>query len=426
MLRDFIQWTMKAVGGNEKPTGTLMARMAQDKAIPYESDIFNDGIDQFEGNMDDILSMIKESGTPVIISNLACNLKDLVPFISEKYENYPDARSVYNQAEAELSKGNITKADSLFRYAKDLDMLRFRAPEAINNSIKMLSEKYDVPMTNADSVFASLSPEHITGNNLMTDHLHPTLEGYQDLGEAFYNTMIATKNLPKTKPSGIPFEIQDRETRKEFLFSAFDSTIAAYKLKILKNDWPFVDKKHSVPLNVLIHPENYIDSLAFKFTQSKVEWEEAERDAAVYYLNNHDYKNFVNQLELLIYQYPMIPDYYNMIAEQLLKIGKYNEVYSFLLRRYKLKPDHFSTKWIGIINLSRNNAPQAITYLEKSLKFDEKDPQVLYNLSGAYSKTGQYKKALNTIEACLAISPDYNGAKILRDELFNIVNQGKE
>ena len=133
LVRNTIQWMMGLFSSaDDKATGTMMSRMAKDQYIGFNTETFNAGISQFEGNMRDILDMAKEKSIPVILSTLASNLKDQTPFISINTENYPRADKIYNQAKAELKNGNIKMADSLFRFAKDLDALRFRASEKMN------------------------------------------------------------------------------------------------------------------------------------------------------------------------------------------------------------------------------------------------------------------------------------------------------
>ncbi len=425
LLRNTIQFFIKTFSGDKQNNGTLMSRMAKKKSIQYDSDVFNAGLDQFEGNMNDIIKKIKIKKVPLIISTLASNLKGIKPFIYKQTKSLPSAKTVFENAEMELGHNNHI-ADSLFRFAKDLDMLRFRAPEKINYIIKKLSAKYDVPLINVDSLFAELSKDHIVGNNLITDHLHPTLRGYQYIGKLFFEKMNKLNYLPKTKTIDVRFANQDSLTLKNFVFSKFDSTAAYFKLKLLKNDWPFVSKGNSIPTNNLLKRESAIDSIAYDFVTSIIPWEKAERLAAVHYLRHKNYPAFIKQMELLIEQYPMVPDYYNMIAKELLQLGKFDDVYNFLLRRYSVEPDYFSTKWLGIIELSKNNIKSAINYLEQSLKFVSNDSQVLYNLSGAYAKNKKFTKALNSIRSCLAINKNYPGAKGLESQLINITNKIKK
>ncbi len=49
-----------------------------------------------------------------------------------------------------------------------------------------------------------------------------------------------------------------------------------------------------------------------------------------------------------------------------------------------MEPNAFSTKYPGIIELSKNNIPAAGKYLNESLKLDNQDPQVWYNPAGVY------------------------------------------
>ena len=50
---------------------TLMARIAKDKNIPYQSDVFKAGIEQFKGNLSLILDAYQHAGIPVVIRRLS-------------------------------------------------------------------------------------------------------------------------------------------------------------------------------------------------------------------------------------------------------------------------------------------------------------------------------------------------------------------
>jgi tetratricopeptide (TPR) repeat protein len=422
LLRDIIQLVLKSFADDDskESSGTLMSRMAQEKNIAFNSDIFNAGVSQFEGNMRDVVEMITEEKIPFIISTLACNLKDQKPFISKESDGYPPANEIYSLASQELTKQNIKKADSLFRFAKDLDMLRFRAPEKINGAIKSLSKEYSLPFVNADSVFAEMSSMKITGDNLMTDHLHPTLKGYQQLGRIFYERMSSLNYLPNSKPQFTDLRIQDSITISQYHFTVLDSTISNFKLQLLKNDFPFIPESKRRPAYELIKQNNFIDSVAYKFVASLIDWEPAQRMVAAWYLLNKDYKNFVKQMNALIHQFPIIEDYYNFSANELISVKRYDEAYDFLLGKYKLRADAYSSKWLGIIDLSYNKTDSAIKYLEESLVFDSKDFQVLYNLAGAYSRKNNFGKALELVNRSLELNPNYSSARELQKQLIAV------
>ncbi|MDX2452375.1 hypothetical protein [Desulfosarcina sp.] len=149
-------------------SGTLMSRMAQNQEIGLGSDTYSLGINQFEGNLTDIIELVREKNVPIIISTLASNIKDQIPFVSKKDNEQEDARTIYKYAQNEYQNLNFKKADSLFRLAKDLDQLRFRAPDEINGLIKNLGNKFNIPIVNADSILSHNSTNGIIGKNLMT------------------------------------------------------------------------------------------------------------------------------------------------------------------------------------------------------------------------------------------------------------------
>jgi predicted Zn-dependent protease len=68
-----------------------------------------------------------------------------------------------------------------------------------------------------------------------------------------------------------------------------------------------------------------------------------------------------------------------------------------------------------------NQPDSAICYLEQSIKFNDSDPQVFYNLAGAYSYQKEYRKALENVAKCLAIDSQYQGAAALKKSLQSMI-----
>jgi tetratricopeptide (TPR) repeat protein len=95
----------------------------------------------------------------------------------------------------------------------------------------------------------------------------------------------------------------------------------------------------------------------------------------------------------------------------------YDEALKYLTARYNLSPDAYSAKWLGIINLSKQNDDKAIEYLKTSLSFIANDEQVLYNLAGAYSRKKNYELALENVKQALQINPNYTAALSLKSQL---------
>ena len=162
LVRNSIHWIVSLfASGNNTSSGTLMSRMAKDKYILLNSNEYNAGVQQFKENLTDILQLIKDKNVPVILGRLVSNSRDQKPFISVNTPGYKTADQVYEKAEDELKVNNFTKADSLFKLAKDLDALRYRAPEKMNNIIDDLGKEFQVPIVPIDSIFDSQVPKEL-------------------------------------------------------------------------------------------------------------------------------------------------------------------------------------------------------------------------------------------------------------------------
>lgn len=403
--------------------GTLMAQMAKDKLIEYNSEIYWNGISQFEGNFRDILEMCKGANVPVIASTLACNLKDQKPFVSVKDSEYHSADEIFSEAEKKLKSDDIDSAKSLFIYAKELDALRFRAPEEINNRIIKLCKEFGYPFIKSDSLLNAVSDDGIVGDNLMTDHLHPNVRGYQLIGNLFFSAMKKNGFLPKGEAPDLDERTTDSLVYAYYNFTGFDSTVADFRIKILKNDWPYINPDLKLPRNQLIHLNNKIDSLSIEVIDGRISREQARVKVANNYLNQKQYNKYATEMAALIEEFPFLYKYYNITSKELIKAGKFSNAYYFLKRGFDKKPDSFNSKWMGIIDLSQGFVDDAIKYLEASLRFDSNDAQIYFNITGAYAQKKEFNKALDAINRCLQLKPNFPRAEIIRQQLETVLSR---
>ncbi|PIO49011.1 MAG: hypothetical protein CMR00_01295 [[Chlorobium] sp. 445] len=185
------------VSSKTEDNGTLMARVIGESAIGFESDIYRKGLEQFEDNMHKMLNALSAQRVPVVLGTLVSNCKDLPPFVSLNEE--PNAEALFKSATEKLRAGDSLEARSLFLRAKDLDALRFRAPEAMNDLIRRLAAEHGAVVAEIQAEFERRSPYGIIGNNLMCDHLHPTAEGYQLMGKFSANCARASSFTARSK-----------------------------------------------------------------------------------------------------------------------------------------------------------------------------------------------------------------------------------
>lgn len=411
LVRNSLHWVMSLFSSGKTLSGTMMSNMAKDKYILLHSQLFDEGIEQFKENMTDILKLIKDKGVPVILGRLVSNLKDQKPFISASTPDYPTADQVYEEAEHEYKNNHFTKADSLFKLAKDLDALRFRAPKEINKLIDELGLEFHDPVVPTDSIFDSASPGGIVGDNLMVDHLHPNVKGYQLMGKAFYDCMEKEGYLPKTENAAFPFGEQDSLARVNFMFTKLDSIMGNDGITILKTNWPYV-KKSKVMSDFrekdfvdLLQPKDLTDTIAMYKIEGLLSWTDAHLLAAATYLKRDEIKNYLQHINILLYQYPALKDF--------------NTLVTYFYHKSKIELSDYTSKRLGIIQLYRGKFDDAVKQLTEAYNFNPKDPSVSYNLALAYFQTKDFKAALAMIQKCLLVKPNYPEANGLKKQILS-------
>jgi len=111
------------------------------------------------------------------------------------------------------------------------------------------------------------------------------------------------------------------------------------------------------------------------------------------------------ELEILLFDRPLNINIRKELITLLISIKSYTEALNHLVNLNNESPDAFSYKWIGAIALEQKDYVTAIANLLKSLDFSQNDPQVWYNLSGAYYLDNQINKALFAIQKCIELEP---------------------
>ena len=224
------QWLvslLRRVSGNrDLPANWGGMKMFLDQQIPPGDPRKERIYANFQQNMEDIIQAGRSAGVPIILSSIACNLKDCAPFASahipaldgsklEGWEKiYQEAmtnaergnwaasmpgfteavRLSPNNAEANFQLGqgflastNYVAARRFFEQARDLDSLPFRADSKLNNIIAETARRYSgegVLYLNADEALAPPELGIIAGEECFYEHVHLNFEGNYRLARA--------------------------------------------------------------------------------------------------------------------------------------------------------------------------------------------------------------------------------------------------
>ena len=405
---------------------TLMARMIGESLITLNSDTYFDGIEQFEGNLDDILEELHDANVPVILGDLTSNTLDVKPFVSVKTDTLPAASDIYKLAKKKLGEGQVHTADSLFTWAKELDALRFRAPQKMNEVINRLGKKYGYSIVNIDSVFRSKSKYGIVGYNLTVDHLHPNLTGYGLIAEEYFKRMEKLNLLPEGKKMKVDIARQDSILDANFPFTRLDSTLAQMQIIQLTGAYPFVPKGTPNYKALNFKVKDLVDSLAVQVINKDIKWETAHTKLADRYLAQGNYKGFVKEMSTIIAERPYFDQPYKYIVVQLAEKGQVKLAFPYLVKLHNFKPSYFTNKWLGQIYLYEKLYEPALNYLVKAVKYKDADYQTWYNLAGAYYFKGEISKALQAIQTSLKLNSNNKLARNFYKQLVNQNNKKKQ
>ncbi len=392
LVRNMVTRLKRLLGGagNAAPSATLMERMAAEKTIPLHSRLYEAGVQQFEGNLTSIVKKAKRAGVPVLLSELVCNVRDLEPFVST--EDSTSAERVFEQARQAEQKGEFARAHDLYYRAKDLDALRFRAPEALNDVIHRVASRFSVPFVPMKKVFEDASEHGLIGDDLMIDHLHPKAKGYFLMADAFFTAMRNNGFIAAAWPdSAMPSTM-----RANWGCTALDSVYADLSIRVLKGGWPF--QKHSAPNRVLqsFKPSNIIEELALRAVKyDNVDIRDVHKTLAEYYEKIADYRNAYHEYQALIASRPFSAMPRLKAAEMLVRVQDFDLVPGIIKESLQFGEFPLSYILLGESYNALGHYQQAIdAFLRaKKLGADARDPHILAGLKTAYAATGQSEKA---------------------------------
>jgi len=312
------------------PRETLMKRMADRQEIAYGSDLYEKGIRQFEKNMNAVCHTLSEKEIPVFISTLVSNEKDLRPFISAKGEH--SAAAQFLQAQAAYVEEDYPLAKRAFVNAKDLDQLRFRAPDTINSLIRGLAAQYpNVHLVDARGLFERYSPHGILGNETLLEHVHPNLYGYALLSEAYYQALQKEHFIPGEWPDQMPID----EFVRIMPVTRVDSLKGAYEIAQLRAQWPFDEPP------VKIQPHSFEERLASDLLTGKIAWSQAMDELLPYYLKQNNYPEALKVAEAALLEYPEEVVFYRTAAQLSIQLGRNNQAALYMQKAYELSQPQF-------------------------------------------------------------------------------------
>ena len=471
-LNKLASWKHRNV---EESGKTRMELMVAQQQIPYGSPMYERGIRQFTTNMDNTLRLLSEAHIPVFISNLVSSEKDLFPFISVEADStqYPGFAPQYRQgvqliaagdsAAAQqafsaadriypshagcnyylgllaLQTGDSITAKGYFDKARDLDALRFRAPSKLNEIIPQLCSKYKgVHLVDANAAFAGNSSGHIIGAGLVLEHVHPNLNGYALLSDAFYNAMRQQGIFKPEKGREMSFA----QLRQNMPLTIVDSLSGAYKIANLKRSWPF-NTGHKNDTTLISTAE---EQLAYEVAFRHTSWAAAMQRLYTGYNRSREFAKAATIVEALVQEHPTEAPYYEESANYCGKLNNLEESVFYFERAFALAPSFNTARTLFAINLKLDRTAAALPYLDYAIAHNEQEldlisvksallqvlelqkqaatepgnVDILNRIAEKYYKMGNKDGAEMYVQKVLRAAPGNREALALQDQLKKI------
>ena len=292
----------RAESGPGRERDTLMARAASSAEIPFGSAVYQEGLLQFEENLDAILSRYAQAGISVFVGTLASNQADQPPFAGapvrqaegpayqamraqarqlQERGDLEGARAVleqlvarhplaaagwYELAQLDRATGHVDAARRGYRKAKDYDRLRFRAPEAMNAIVRDRAQAHGTHVVDVQARLAANSALGVVGQEMMLEHLHPNARGYFLLADAYYDALESVGLFGTVPADPAPTRA---EALRDMPITAIDRLNAAQRVREIRADVPFRASRIAAP-----YPETRgpIEALAERVYQDPSQW----------------------------------------------------------------------------------------------------------------------------------------------------------
>jgi lysophospholipase L1-like esterase len=383
-LYQFMESLVASDAGETGEQRTMMAKVISNSDIVKDGDIYHHGIDQFESNIESVLSRYSKAGIPVFIGTVASNLKDQDPLTDDD-----PVLSVYVEAERLFGEGNIEGALEKYLESKELDGVRFRAPQKINDTIREVASNTSATVVEIEDLLRAQSESGIEDESLFIDHLHPNHIGHQLMAEAFLDEIL---QLPRLSSRVITNEFETPSA-----ISRFENAHANTAISRLLVGYPF-EKGFTVEEELDAFQDIYEQYLSTSYIDSVAAVTSREGlfvPPVLTEVVNHSRSN-LDTVTAMAHYYELMKWQLNSIdlIERGIEFAVDNRASDEYLANMLLQilnDGNYDPRYIDVLAslyLLRENTYNAEYWLRESERLEPNSPRLLYNYTRFYLLKG--------------------------------------
>lgn len=402
-LRHLVAKVRGRPAGAASPEGavSLMETLARNKDIAIGSPEYERGVHQFESNLGAIVARLQRHGIPVFVGSLASNLRQR-PFYSPGNDS---ARAAFARAARSLGSGDSAAAKSAFAAARDLDVVRFRAPTAFDSIIRRICDQQGAIYVPVHERFDSAAIAHIPGNDLFLEHVHPTAGGYALLGRTFAESMLSSKALNRADRRKL--RAWSEYDRGRWL-TDFDLMIAEHQRRGLLQRWPFVAPDSQRDYRNEHVPTTLVDSAAFAVVRG-APWEIVKVQLGEEYERRKQYDLAIAEYRGLARDTRTFESPLRFLGRALVAANRYDEAEAPLRQAMAILPTSGAAHSLARVLLRRRQLAEGIQLLEFAVRAEPNRPDMLYELALAKALNNDVTGAREATMRLAQVAPNHPG-----------------
>jgi hypothetical protein len=86
--------------------------------------------------------------------------------------------------------GRLRTLAQHYESARELDVCPLRIRAAMNRAVLQVADETATPSVDASAILSNACRDHIPGDYLLVDHVHPSIKGHQMLADALLDEMV--------------------------------------------------------------------------------------------------------------------------------------------------------------------------------------------------------------------------------------------
>jgi tetratricopeptide (TPR) repeat protein len=386
---------------------TRMESVVANQRIALGDDVYNRALRQYESNLRVAMVAFRRAGIPVFVGSTPSNVRDLNPFGTSIVPPDSTATHVFDSAKAILSTGDSVRAGQVFARARDIDVVRFRAPSEFQRIVQRVATETGSTYVPAAEEISKASRYGIPGGDLFLEHVHPNQRGYVLLARAYYDALARARFLGRTA-SLSNFAGWDAYTERMRL-TELDHRIAYHTIKTVTTRWPFLPVAKQLDYRGTYRPVDFLDSVAFGASRGAMPWAQAKVTAAARFVESGETDRAIAEYDGLIRDGPQVELAYRLAGRALLEAKQEDRARPYLEKAHALEPSSFSAYALGVIAMRAKDTPRAVALLQQALQLTPDMPAALYQLSLAYAVARNIDGARAAAARLAQVQPRFPG-----------------